>query len=148
LEGLREIRRSVSAMRASPLDNCSLPEALSRVVEENRTAGLMVEMEVLGQARQLSPQAELTLYRAAQEGLTNVRKHSGSNNARLVLDFQASSKVTLKISDKGVGISKNVSGAVGFGLLGMRERAQLLGGEVRVHAEQDRGFELEIEAPS
>jgi signal transduction histidine kinase len=147
LEGLQEIRRSVSALRASPLDNRSLPEALRRVVEENRAAGLQAELEVLGEARRLSPQAELTLYRAAQEGLTNVRKHAQTDSARLRLDFRSAAKVILGVMDQGVGPATQNSGAAGFGLLGLRERAQLLGGQVRAGAGQDRGFTLEVEVP-
>jgi signal transduction histidine kinase len=147
LEGLQEIRRSVSALRASPLDNRSLTEALRRLVEENRAAGLEAELQVSGAARRLSPQAELTLYRAAQEGLTNVRKHAQTTRARLGLDFRAGAKVLLSVRDQGVGMAPEAPEAVGFGLLGLRERAQLLGGEVRVRPGHNQGFTLEVEVP-
>lgn len=147
LEGLREIRHSVSALRASPLDNRSLPEALRRIVEENCAAGLVAKMEVLGEPRRLSPQAELTLYRAGQEGLTNVRKHAQTTHARLELDFREAAKVVLSVSDKGVGMTAATPGAVGFGLLGLRERAQLLGAEVRVRSVPNQGFTMEVEVP-
>ena len=147
-EGLQEIRRSVATLRASPLDNQSLAEALRQIVEESRTSGLAADMTVQGTVRPLAPPAELTLYRAAQEGLTNVRKHARTNGAQLVLDYQAPARVRLSISDDGAGAaSDDAVRASGFGLLGLRERAQLLGGEVHVRTAPGAGFTLEVEVP-
>ncbi|MBI5385551.1 MAG: sensor histidine kinase [Verrucomicrobia bacterium] len=146
-EGLQEIRRSVAALRASPLDNKSLADALRQIVDESRAAGLATEMQVLGEARTLSPQAELTLYRAGQEGLTNVRKHAGVPTARVVLDFRTPAKARLSVSDAGAGAAPGAEGKGGFGLLGVRERTQLLGGEVRVRTTPGAGFTLEVEVP-
>lgn len=146
-EGLQEIRRSVAALRATPLDNKSLPEALSQVLESHRAAGLDVSMAVLGNARVLSPQAELTLYRAGQEGLTNTRKHAQAGRAKLTLDYRSAERVCLIIDDNGVGAAPETALSGGFGLLGLRERAQLLGGCVRVRTALGAGFTLELEAP-
>jgi signal transduction histidine kinase len=146
-EGLQEVRRSVSALRASPLDKRSLPEALRCLVEENREAGLQTELETAGEARRLPGLAELTLYRAAQEGLTNVRKHARTANARLVLDFRQPSRVRVTVSDRGGGAVAGDSEKAGFGLLGLRERAQLLGGRVQVRTGPGQGFTLEVEVP-
>lgn len=143
-DGLQEIRRSVASLRASPLDNKPLREALRAFVAENQATGIATEMQVLGECRSLSPQAELTLYRAGQEALTNIRKHSKAKSARLILDFCDDAKVKLSVSDDGAG-SDNSTG--GFGLLGLRERAQLLNGEVRVQTAPGKGFILEIEVP-
>lgn len=146
-EGLREIRNSVAALRASPLDNKPLAEALRQVVDENRAAGLSVEMQVLGEPRSMSPQAELTLYRAGQEGLTNVRKHAQATTVRLALDYRDASRVCLGVSDNGAGAANTGGATSGFGLLGLRERAHLLGGEVRVRTAPGAGFVLEVEVP-
>lgn len=143
-DGLNEIRRSVASLRASPLDNKSLTEALRTFVAENQAAGIATEMQVLGECRPLSPQAELTLYRAGQEALTNTRKHSKARSTRLLLDFGDAAKVKLSVTDDGAG-SDNSTG--GFGLLGLRERAQLLNGAVRVRTAPGKGFHLEIEVP-
>ena len=104
-EGLREIRRSVAALRASPLDHQPLAEALRRLAAESQATGLAAEMDVLGEPRTLSLAAELTLYRAGQEGLTNIRKHARASNARLLLDFRAPDRVRLNVSDDGAGAS-------------------------------------------
>jgi signal transduction histidine kinase len=95
-------------------------------------------------ARQLTPQADLTLYRAAQEALTNVGQHAGASRVNVTLDYRAPESVLLLVEDDGVGDSNS---GEGFGLLGVRERAQLLGGEVRVRTETGKGFRLEVELP-
>src|SRR3989440_613971 len=75
-EGLAEVRRSVAALRAAPTESRPLTEALAKLVEQWHATGLRVQLTVAGVPRPLTPQAELTLYRAAQEGLTNVGKHA------------------------------------------------------------------------
>jgi len=146
-EGLREIRRSVAALRASPLANHSLVEALRQIAAESQAAGLATDLEVLGDARALSAQAALSLYRAGQEALTNARKHSQANRVRVELDFREAKTVRLNVSDDGVGAMEGAGAANGFGLLGLRERAQLLGGAIRIQTAPGKGFALEMEVP-
>jgi signal transduction histidine kinase len=143
-EGLGEVRRSVAALRASPTESRPLPEALAKLVEQWNATGLRATLSIEGSQRQLTPQADLTLYRAAQEALTNVGQHAGASRVDLILNYRAPESVLLHVDDDGVG-SNNSS--EGFGLLGVRERAQLLGGEVRVHTESGKGFRLEVELP-
>lgn len=143
-EGLADVRRSVAALRAAPTEQRPLPEAVAELAEECRAAGIVTYLDVRGQPRGLAPQAELTLYRAAQEALTNVRKHSRASRADLTLDYAAPDQVRLVVADNGVG-----AGAAegGFGLVGLRERVQLLGGSVRVETAVGRGFRLEVATP-
>jgi len=143
-EGLGEVRRSVAALRASPTESRLLPEALAKLVEQWNATGLRARLSVEGARRQLTPPADLTLYRAAQEALTNVGQHAGASRVDLILDYRAPESVLLLVEDDGVGSSNS---GEGFGLLGVRERAQLLGGEVRVHTETGKGFRLEVELP-
>jgi signal transduction histidine kinase len=143
-EGLGEVRRSVAALRASPTESRPLPEALAKLVEQWNATGLRARLSVEGARRQLTPQADLTLYRAAQEALTNVGQHAGASRVDLILDYRAPESVLLQVQDDGVGGSNS---GEGFGLLGVRERAQHLGGEVRVHTETGKGFRLEVELP-
>lgn len=150
-DGLRDIRTSVATLRASPLDNRQLAEALAETIGEHRASGLDCRLTVRGSPRPLDPAAALTLYRAGQEGLTNVRKHSRATQAMLTLDFQADDRVSLGVVDNGTGGATEPgagsdSGA-GFGLLGLRERAQLLGGRVRTGHAGDGGFVMEVEVP-
>lgn len=156
-EALTDVRRSVAALRSSPTDNRSLPEALAPLIEESRAAGILTELTVNGSPRPLSPQAGLALYRAAQEGLTNVRKHARASRVDLDLDFSDAAAVQLIVRDNGVGAWNNPHPLVGrqtdggFGLIGLRERVQGVGGEVRAYTLASRndgqGFSLEVKVP-
>jgi signal transduction histidine kinase len=143
-KALAEVRRSVTALRASPIEDLPLSEAVAKLVDEYSAAGIAAELVVTGAPRPLTPQAGLTLYRAAQEGLTNVRKHSQATHATLRLDYSHARMVRLEVRDNGVGRSGE---GEGFGLLGVRERARLLNGEVRIHTAAGQGFTLEVELP-
>ena len=143
-EGLAEVRRSVAALRASPLEGRLLPEALDLLVEEGRRAGLAVDLLVRGTPRSLPPAVKHALFRAAQEGLTNVRKHARATRAEVSLDFGADAMVCLTVHDDGAGA---VKAGGGFGLLGVRERIQLLGGRVEVITSPGEGFTLDVEVP-
>ena len=143
-EGLAEVRHSVAALRASPAESRPLPEALSQLVEQWNAAGLGAKFIVSGPVRPLTARADLTLYRAAQEALTNAAKHSEAASIDVHLDYRVERRVRLSVKDNGVG-SNNSEG--GFGLLGVRERVQTLDGSVRVTTATGEGFTLEVEVP-
>ena len=144
-EGLAEVRHSVAALRASPTESRPLPEALAKLAAQWNAAGLRVEFVVAGTIRPLTPQANLTLYRAAQEALTNVGKHAHATSVDLHLDYRDERSVLLRVTDDGVGRDNSEGG---FGLLGVRERVQLLSGAVRVRTDTGKGFALEVELPA
>ncbi len=144
-EGLASVRQSVSALRESPLGDKPLAEAINALVKETQSAGIVVESEFLGQPRRLEAAAELALYRTVQEGLTNARKHSRASRVDLSLDYDDPQRVRLVIKDNGVGAESVDSG--GFGLLGVRERVQLLGGAVQIETGPGEGFSLTMEIP-
>lgn len=144
-QGLGEIRRSVATLRESPLDGRSLPEAVGRLVTESSAAGIITELVVAGNARPLTPQTDLTLYRAAQEALTNVRKHAHASRTDIVLDYTAVDCVELSIRDNGVGTAVTDGG---FGLLGIQERVHLLGGKLSIETATGAGFHLQIQLPT
>jgi signal transduction histidine kinase len=146
-EGLAEVRQSVGALRASPVENKSLPEAIGQLVSESQAAGIVTELHVKGVVRSLTSPVELTLYRVAQEGLTNVRKHSLASRAEVFLDYSYLDKVCLTVQDNGVGVKENPNGS-GFGLLGMQERVQLLNGVLRRESLPNQGFKLYVEIPT
>jgi signal transduction histidine kinase len=144
-EGLTEVRRSVSALRASPLDNQSLPQAIEGLVDECRAAGIATAFSVLGEVRGLAPQIDLALYRVAQEGMTNMRKYAQTTSAEVTLDYREQDEVRLAICDQGVG-TDDPSG--GYGLVGVRERVHLLGGTVQVETALGEGFTLQVQVPA
>jgi signal transduction histidine kinase len=142
-EGLNEVRRSVSALRPTPLEDRPLPEAIRALIETSRDAGLMVTFEQTGLVRAVSPEIETVLYRAAQESLTNIRKHAHASaaNVRLAYDSNA---ISLRVRDNGVG-RKGSDDNVGLGAL--RERAAALNGTVLAENHLEGGFLLEVTLP-
>jgi signal transduction histidine kinase len=143
-EGLAEVRHSVAALRASPTESRPLPEALAKLVAQWNAAGLGAKLTVSGTVRALTPQTNLTLYRATQEALTNVAKHADASKVEVQLRYRVNGGIHLSVSDNGAG-SDNSEG--GFGLLGVRERVQLLKGSVQVSTSAGGGFTLEVEIP-
>ncbi len=141
-KGLAEVRRSVTALRM-PGESRSLIDGLNALFEECRASGVATDFQMRGTPRRLAPPAELALYRAAQEGLTNVRRHSQAKSAAITLDYSGA-VVRLIVHDDGVGAE---SVEQGFGLVGLRERVQLAGGEVRIATGLNQGFTLEIDVP-
>jgi signal transduction histidine kinase len=143
-KGLSSVRESVAALRVSPVENRSLEEAISELVNEAEVTGLTAQIEILGKPRTLDGKVALALYRAAQEGLTNVRKHACASHIDVELDYSQASSVRLTVRDDGAGA---VDTSSGFGLVGMRERILLLGGDFRIETQPGKGFYLEVILP-
>ena len=143
-DGLGEIRSSVAALRALPTENRSLPEALTDLVGESEAAGVPTSLLIPCALPQLSSPVKFALYRIAQEGLTNVRKYAHATHVDLTLDGTEEHMVRLSVQDNGVGVRSTTDG---FGLLGARERARALGGQIRTTSSPGEGFLLEAELP-
>jgi len=143
-EALAEVRRSVAALRERRTVP-PLPEALEVLVDEMSAGGVPTELAVTGPVRPLAPEVEESLYRAAQEGLTNVRKHAAAGSARLELRYGQDGTVRLEVRDDGRGTT--APSETGFGLLGLRERATRLGGSVDVVSEPGHGTTVRVAVP-
>jgi signal transduction histidine kinase len=142
-EGLNEVRRSVSALRPTPLEDKPLPEAIRSLVETSRDAGLMVTFEQTGAVRVLSPEMETVLYRATQEALTNIRKHAHASAANVRLTYDAAA-VNLRVRDNGVGRKDDEDNV---GLSALRERVAALNGTVLAENHLEGGFVLDVTLP-
>ena len=143
-----EARQVIHDLRPTVLDDFGLAAAVRLQVASLRAEGLKIDLEEsLGDER-LPKEVETTLFRVAQEALTNIHKHARAEKARVVLDRPGSS-VRLLISDEGRGfvpkrMSPNGRGEK-VGLSGMRERMSLLGGKFEFHSEPGRGTIIEAE---
>jgi signal transduction histidine kinase len=142
-EALREVRRSVGALRERAVP-VPLPEALKALAEETSAAGVPTGLDVDGTVRALPEEAHESVYRAAQEGLTNVRKHARATRAALTLDYSRPDAVRLTVCDDGVGPGDGT----GFGLLGIRERAAHAGGRMTLEPAPGGGTALTVEVPA
>jgi signal transduction histidine kinase len=144
-DSLDEVRRSVHALRPLQLEERTRDGALGRLVEEFRvTTGVQVEMVVLGTPFDLPYTYELCLYRAIQEGLANALRHGRASRVTVHIAY-TTEHVTLAIADDGQGITGESSS--GLGLLGIRERAALLGGLMTTDPAMGGGFRLEVLLP-
>jgi signal transduction histidine kinase len=144
-QGLTDIRSSVAALRLSPIENRSLPTAIGELVESTGGPDCPAELHVSGSPRIVAQTVAMALYRAVQEGITNARKHARANELRIELDYQQQDWVRLAIVDDGAGAA-DLSG--GFGLVGLRERAEILGGELSVQSSPGAGFQLTMRLPA
>ncbi|MBN1370336.1 MAG: sensor histidine kinase [Anaerolineaceae bacterium] len=143
-EALADVRRSITSLRADPTTSRPLTETLDSLLKEAGTTGLEVDFQVRGVASRLAPQIEFTLYRLAQEGLTNIRKHAQATRASLQLDYLPNG-VRLTLEDNGQGAGQTEGG---FGLMGVRERVELMHGTLNVQTSPGKGFRLEANLPN
>jgi signal transduction histidine kinase len=141
-QALAEVRRSVATLREPR--SAPLVDALRALAGEAAEAGVPTEVEVHGAARAVRVEIEESLFRAAQEGLTNVRKHADATGATVVLDYGVD-LVRLEVRDDGRGLADE---GAGFGLVGLRERVAGLGGRVSVDSAAGRGLTLTVEVPA
>ncbi|MET0133616.1 MAG: sensor histidine kinase [Kibdelosporangium sp.] len=135
---LADVRSSVHALRddVTPFD---LPQALADLAQDSSA-----QLTVIGVADHTSP-VLTTLYRAAQESLTNVRRHAAASTVSMTLTF-GRHDARLEVVDDGRGFDP--AGPGGFGLRGMRERAELLGGHLDVHSRPGAGTRITVTVPA
>ncbi|WP_181803133.1 sensor histidine kinase [Streptomyces shenzhenensis] len=137
-DGLAETRQALSALRG---ELTPLEDFLTALVDSTDGA----EVTVTGARRALSAEASQTVRRVAQEALTNVRKHAHGAKVQVRLDY-SDHEVMLKVRDSGGRPGELTGAGSGYGLLGMRERAELLGGSLQA-GRDDEGFEVRLRVP-
>jgi signal transduction histidine kinase len=146
------VHRFSQDLRPSILDDLGLVAALEWYAEERlEAAGVKVRIETLSQERKLPPEVESTLFRVIQEAISNIARHAQAQNVSISLDFR-DHRVTARVEDEGLGFEvAEVFGSQNpqrsLGLIGMRERVGLLGGELRVQSQPGAGTEIEVDIP-
>jgi signal transduction histidine kinase/ligand-binding sensor domain-containing protein len=147
---LTEARRSVMDLRASVLEGQSLAAGLESGARIwTAGSGVEVEVDASGEQKELPQESEQHLLRIAQEAVTNVVKHAGAKRIRIKLHMEPR-ELYLRIKDDGKGFEQDgVFAALAghFGLIGMRERAERLGGELRLASHPGEGTEVEVKVP-
>ena len=144
---LDEARRSVLDLRAAPLENRSLPGALRALVDRWETeTGVSTRFKSVNGSRPLPPGVEAALYRVCQEALNNTGRHAGAGRVtvRLVSTPEA---VSLLVEDDGRGFDPSQVPGGRHGIVGMRERVEMLGGALRVDSNPERGARVEATLP-
>jgi signal transduction histidine kinase len=147
-EALAEMRRMVGVLRRPEEAPALAPqpslEHLDRLVEQVREAGLPVELRVEGKPIELPAGVDLTAYRLVQEGLTNALKHARATRAEVLVDY-GDGQIEVIVSDDGTGVGNGDGG--GHGLVGMRERVSVYGGELDAGPQAGGGYRLRARLP-
>ena len=147
---MQDVRRYSHELHPVILDHLGLVPALEQLAEDvSEHNGLKVDIAVQGEEIKLNPQEELALFRIAQEALSNIRKHAQATQARISLSYQLNS-VNLRIIDNGIGfrVSKEQKAAISrgsLGLLSMKERAHLIGANLRIESTINQGTTIAVE---
>jgi signal transduction histidine kinase len=146
VNAVQELRALAVELRPKALDDFGLAPALERLVDTySRRTGLEVDSHLAGLEPRLSEPVESALYRIAQEALTNIAKHAGASAISIVTRRDAE-RLTMIVEDNGTGFDA-AAPAEGLGLVSMRERAELLGGSLRVES-TEHGTTLVVEVPA
>lgn len=147
-EGLEDVRRSVAALRAPTAEDRPLPDAIATLVTRLAATGTAATFALRGDPRAVPPVVALTLFRTAQEALTNAEKHAAAAHVAVELAYHADT-VELVVRDDGRGDAAGAVGAPrGFGLLGVRERVALVGGSVDIATGPGEGFRVRVVLPA
>ena len=145
-QGIDEARRSIRSLRASPLENRPLAEALGALSRQfTADTGVRIRMDI-SDVGPLPADVESELFRVASEALTNVRKHAGAREASLSLDA-ARGRLRLTVADAGAGFRVRGARGRGFGLAGIEDRARLVGGRAAIKSTPGRGTRITVTVP-
>jgi two-component system sensor histidine kinase UhpB len=149
---IEDLRRFTRALRPLYLEDLGLVAALDMLAREvSQTSSVSVEFHRVGSEQRLEPEIELALYRMAQEGLNNIVNHAKAEHASIGIHF-LDSGVVLTVSDDGIGFEVPESPAEfaptgHFGLLGIHERAELIGARLEINSIPGQGTHLKVTLP-
>jgi signal transduction histidine kinase len=152
-QALQELRQLVGLLRAedpaepAPLAPQPTLADLAALVEQSRLAGMDVTLQPVGQVRVLAETVERTAYRVVQEALTNAGRHAPGSRVCVTLDYRPTELAVLVVNRKATRAPTTVAGR-GHGLVGLRERAHALGGQLTADPRLDGGFGVEALLPT
>ncbi|NEB00339.1 sensor histidine kinase [Streptomyces sp. SID13726] len=149
---LRELKATLGLLRQTDDEGSAPPEPapglarLPELVSSCASAGITVTVTTEGEPQPLSPGVDLTAFRIVQEALTNVTKHAATQTAH-VRFLYAGTRLLITVTDEGPPTAPAPGPAKGFGVMGMRERAHSIGGELRAGPRPEGGFEVTTALP-
>jgi two-component system, NarL family, sensor histidine kinase UhpB len=147
-QALDEVRRIARELRPEMLEQLGLVSALTELSRRFAdSSGIRVERHFAAELPPLSDDAELAVYRVAQESLTNVARHANATHVEVALESNVDS-VVLRVADDGRGMPETAALNGHGGLRGMRERALLVGGALAIKPGRSGGVEVRLEVPA
>jgi signal transduction histidine kinase len=142
--GVDETRRALKALRSSVLEDMGLGLAIQRAAESAAARfNLELELGLQNPLPSLSPDVEQTIYRIAQESIENVSHHAQAKRLCVRLSYNGQG-TTLTVEDDGIGFDPKETSSGHFGLVGMKERAELAGGKLTIASEKGRGTRVAL----
>jgi signal transduction histidine kinase len=144
-EGLMETRRSLQALRASPLEDLGLGLAISSLAESiTGRSDLKINISIQDNLRDFPVEIQQCFYRVAQEALSNISLHAEAHTVNISL-ADHHGNLELVVDDDGIGFDFNkVDITQKYGLLGMRERVEMIGGKLNIQTEPDHGTKIKV----
>jgi len=151
-KSLNELRRVMIGLRPPALDELGLTHALRQSLEDLKADGLGCKFSEVGTPLRLPSNVEIAVYRVVQEALTNIRKHANATKVALRIQFQED-KLLVEVHDngKGFGLSQTLDSAISvghMGLLGMQQRVEMLGGDIRIKTSEGTGTTITLNLPT
>jgi len=145
---IQSVQRISSSLRPSILDDLGLMPAIEWLVNDfNNYSGIKCKLTLPSDEFDFGKNEAINLFRIVQETLTNIARHSKATKASIIIK-EANNNLEIKISDNGIGISKeNILDANSFGLQGMKERAEVFKGKIKITGREGKGTKVEIIVP-
>jgi two-component system, NarL family, sensor histidine kinase DegS len=149
---IQSVRRLSQDLRPATLDRLGLLPALDHLAGEiSGYSPITTTVRVLGKEKRLTEEVGLMLFRITQEAMRNALRHSQANQAEIIVEFKEN-KINVSIRDNGKGFClppdiRNLSQKGKLGLVGMQERARLIGGQLSIISEPEKGTTISVEVP-
>ena len=150
-KSLKEIRSVIAGLRPPALEELGLVHAIKQTIKDFSSDGISCRFETFGKQVRLSSSTELTIYRVIQESLNNIKKHSEATSVTVKLRFTGD-RVSIEVNDNGKGFDyfktiRQAATSGHMGLLGMRERALMMGGNLKINSKMGGGSRINLTLP-
>lgn len=145
---MQNVRKIIYDLRPMSLDDLGLIPTVKRYIENYiKQTGIFIKFDIVGRTKRLSNTYEVTIFRLIQESLNNIFKHAEARIAKVRLEY-GKENINLFISDDGIGFNPSKVEEEKYGLISMEERCNLLGGEINITSEHNKGTKIKILLPT